>query len=203
MAPGAMIRAALLALALAPVADPAAAQDTGPLLILDQEELFLRSQFGQRMREDIAVASGELAAENRQIEARLVAEEQELTDKRDTLPVDEFRALAKAFDEKVTALRTEQDAKARALSRSSDEAQARFFTRVAEILSQIMRERGAVAILDQRVVFLSAEVIDITDVAVSRIDAALGDGTAAGPSEPGRPEPAEGAPTPPNTPTAD
>ena len=51
-----------------------------------------------------------------------------------------------------------------------------FFSRVAAVLLDIMRERGAVAILDQRVVFLSSDVIDITELAVARIDAAIGDG---------------------------
>lgn len=192
MAPRVHLRAVIAALVLLGVpafsalAQPAP-QDT-PLLIVDQEELFLRSQFGQRMREDIAAASRELAAENRQIETDLVAEERDLTERRATLPADEFRALAQAFDEKVTGIRVEQDAKARAISRANDEAQQAFFARVAAILGQIMGEKGAVAILDQRAVFLSAEAIDITELAVERIDAAIGDGTA--PDSPAETDPA-------------
>jgi len=179
VAPGATVRALVLAVLACGTAPASSAQNlpaTSPVLILDQEELFLLSQFGQRIRADIAAASTELGAENRRIETELVAEEQSLTDRRPGLPVDEFRALARAFDEKVTAIRAVQDAKARAINRASDEAQQAFFGRVAEVLLDIMRERGAVAILDDRMVFLSADLIDITDLAVARIDAAIGDG---------------------------
>jgi len=41
-----------------------------------------------------------------------------------------------------------------------------------------MLERGAVAVLDQRIVFLSLGTADITNDAVARIDLALGDGAA-------------------------
>jgi len=166
-------------MALVPLMAPAQGAEPPviPILILDQEELFLRSEFGQRIRDDIARASADLGAENRQIEAELVAEEQALTDERATLPVSDFRAKARAFDEKVTAIRAAQDAKARDINRTNDEAQQTFFSQVAEVLLDIMRERGAVAILDQRVVFLSSEAVDITNTAVERIDQAIGDGT--------------------------
>jgi Skp family chaperone for outer membrane proteins len=185
MAPGGFLRALAMAgyIAVAPVlawgqaAEMAPPAAIIPLLILDQEELFLRSEFGQRIRADIARASAELSAENRQIEAELVAEEQALTEERATLPGAEFRVKARAFDEKVTAIRAEQDAKARAINRTTEEAQQAFFSRVAEVLLDIMRERGAVAILDQRVVLLSSEAVDITELAVTRIDQAIGDGT--------------------------
>ncbi|WP_108482118.1 OmpH family outer membrane protein [Oceaniglobus ichthyenteri] len=156
---------------------PVGAQNVTPVLTLNQEELFLQSQFGQRIRSDIAASSAELAAENREIEAALMAEEQALTAERANLPVDEFREKAQAFDEKVTSIRTEQDAKGRAIGRKNDEAQQVFFSRVATVLLTIMQERGALAILDERMVFLSVDSIDITDLAIARIDAAIGDGT--------------------------
>ena len=42
-----------------------------------------------------------------------------------------------------------------------------------------MREAGAVVILEKRSLFLSADVIDITDAAIARIDAEIGDGSEA------------------------
>ena len=58
----------------------------------------------------------ELATENRRIEADLEAEEQELTELRNTLPAGEFRLLADAFDAKVQETRAAQAAKGRALN---------------------------------------------------------------------------------------
>lgn len=159
-------------LAVCVPATGALAQNT-PLLVVDQEQLFLQSTFGQRMREDITRRSAELAAENRRIESDLVAEEKALTEKRKAMEPDAFHDLANTFDEKVTTLRQEQDAKTRAINRASDEAQQVFFSRVARILGEIMTEQGALAILDARVVLLSSGAIDITETAIARIDAAL------------------------------
>ena len=40
-----------------------------------------------------------------------------------------------------------------------------------------MREAGAAVILERRGVFVSANAIDVTEIAIQRIDASLGDGT--------------------------
>ena len=45
----------------------------------------------------------------------------------------------------------------------------------------MMQERGAVAVLDQRSVFVSRDDIDITADLVVRLDAELGDGADLGP----------------------
>ena len=69
---------------------------------------------------------------------------------------------------------------------SSDRAW--FFQHIAPILGDYMVERGAVAILDKAAVVVSLGAIDITDGAIQRIDAKLGDGSAL----PGKPAPATG-----------
>ncbi len=40
------------------------------------------------------------------------------------------------------------------------------------VLSDLVRERGAVVVLDRRDVFLSADAIDITDEAIARLNTA-------------------------------
>ncbi|WP_102108110.1 OmpH family outer membrane protein [Oceaniglobus roseus] len=186
-----------LALTLACAAAPVAAQQGGapatgpapetapaqgqtppqmPFLIVDQDALFLRSAFGQRIRADVAARMDALAAENRRIESELVAEEQDLTKRRETMPADQFRKLADAFDRKVTATRSAQDAKSLAIERAGEEAQQAFFGQAGRILSALMRERGAVAILDGRTVLLATDAVDVTAAAVARIDAELGEG---------------------------
>ncbi len=160
---------------------PAAAQDFGvtqsPILTIDQDRLYTGSAFGKRAREAIAAESAALAAENRRIEAELMAEEEALTEQRPELPADEFRVLADAFDEKVQRIRAEQDAKSRALSRRDDSERQRFFSQIVGVLGALIRERGAVAIIERRSIFIAIEAIDITDEAIARIDATLGDGS--------------------------
>ena len=69
-------------------------------------------------------------------------------------------------------LRTEQDEKARLLTRGRDDARAAFFNKIAVILSEIVREKGAFVVIDRRDVFLSADRIDITEEAIERINEA-------------------------------
>ena len=169
---------AALGLILALLGGPAAAQDSpqSPILTIDQDRLFAESAFGARVRQELNEASAALAAENRTIEAELIAEEQELTDRRAELPAEEFRALADAFDEKVQQIRAEQDGKSRGLARRDEAEKQRFFGQIAGILGAIARERGAVAIIERRTIFLAADSIDVTDLAIARIDEAMGDG---------------------------
>lgn len=150
-----------------------------PIVTLDQDRLYAQSLYGQRVAREIDAASDVLAKENRALENELEAEERRLTQARPDLPPADFRAQADAFDARVTRTRSEQDAKARVLQGRADQERKIFLSKVLPVLTEIVAERGAVAILDQRAVFLAADSIDITDEALRRIDAVLGAGTTA------------------------
>jgi Skp family chaperone for outer membrane proteins len=166
---------AILALLIA-LTTGAAAQDQtlplSPILTIDQERLFAETRPGLSSAQEIEDEAEALADENRRIEEELRAEELDLTRRRSEVPPEEFAALADAFDQKVQRIRTEQDAKARDIAQMQDEARQSFLVEVGGILSDLVRERGAVVILDRRDVFLSADIIDITDEAIARINAA-------------------------------
>ena len=188
-----------LAIVLAALAFPASAQPAdeivSPILTLDREALFAGTLYGQRINDELEAASNELAVETRRIEAALEAEERELTDKRATFPVAEFRALADAFDEKVQALRAERERAQDAAMRQIETAQITFFNRIGPILGELVRERGAIMIVDRRAILLAAADVDITQAAITRIDAVLGDGMAPdGDTEPTAPPPAPATP---------
>ncbi len=161
--------AALVLLLLAPL--ELAAQQGSPVLTIDRDRLLAETQSGSETISELEGLAQALAAENADIERALIAEESALTEQRATLPADEFRALADAFDQKVQQLRAEQDEKARQLNRQREEAPTQFFNEVAPILSEIVREKGAVVVIDLREVFLSVRGIDITDEAIARINA--------------------------------
>ena len=156
---------------------PAAAQDTvtipSPILTIDQDRLFAETQVGVRASEALEAEATALAAENAQIEGELISRERELTELRPTLEPEEFRSLANAFDADVQRIRAEQDEKERRLNRAREEVRQDFFRDVADIISDIVRERGALLVIDRRDVFLSADRIDITDIAIERINASL------------------------------
>jgi len=148
----------------------------GAILVLNQDALLFRSAFGQRIQQELEAASQLLAAENRDIEAQLTAEELRLTEQRQTMPVEEFRPLAEDFNDRVEAIRATQDAKSRALTNQAEAAQGRFFELAFPILLDIVQRRGASVLMDSRSVLLSADGIDITDEAVARINAEIGAG---------------------------
>ena len=178
--------ALLAGLACALAVGPAQAQTPPPVsvapastvVVLDRDLLFSQSRFGQRISRDIEEASEDLAAENQAIQADLEAEELALTARRDAMEMEAFRGLATAFDERVTRIRQTQDAKARAIGQETERAQQVFLEQVNPVLVQLARETGALVILDRRNVIASADQVDITTLALERIDAVLGEGEA-------------------------
>lgn len=161
----------------AAIAFPLVAQDVttlpSPIVTLDQERLFNNSRAAERIQAEIDTRTAELTTENRRIESQLAAEELELTERRPTLEPTEFRQLADAFDAKVQDIRAAQDAKARELQRLQEQARQDFLRQIRPILTEIVRERGAVAVMDRRAVLLSADSIDITDQAIAQFNAML------------------------------
>ena len=147
------------------------------ILTISSERLFNDSAFGKRIDREIETEGEALAEENNRIAAELTAEEHELTEKRADMDPEAFRELADAFDEKVQKIRGEQDHKTRVLAEKNDKARAVFLNAVRPILAEVMRESGAGVILERSSVFLSANATDITDLAIERIDATIGDGS--------------------------
>lgn len=161
-------------------AGPGMAQQLGvaqsPILTIESDRLFAESAFGRRVAREIEADSAVLAAENRRIEAELTQEEKDLTLRRPDLEPDAFRVLADAFDGKVQTIRRTQDAKARALNQKQDASRGMFFNAARPVLENLMRDAGATVILERATVFLSANLSDVTDLAITRMDAVLGEG---------------------------
>lgn len=161
---------------------PGAAQDAAaPLLTLDQDRLFLESDFGKATVEKERRATAALEQENRKIEAELVAEEQALTEARATITPEEFAAKAEAFDAKVERIRAEQDTKARQLTDGREKDRKAFLEIAVPILGELLGDKKAAAILDKNLVILSLSAADITDEAIARVNAALAEKPAATP----------------------
>lgn len=179
---------------LAPVASAAGAQEAAPpaavpqesaaIAVIQQEQLYQRTRFGQAMLAKAEAARKALQAENQRLEAALETEERELTARRADMTPEAFRPLAEAFDEKVKGIRQAQDTKARALTRQAEDERGRFLQTAAPVLANLMSDLGAAVLIDKSFVVLSLDSIDITNPAIERIDAVLGDGSDAAPVAP-------------------
>jgi hypothetical protein len=88
-------------------------------------------------------------------------------------------------------LRTAQDAKSRALSRQMEQNRQKFFDAALPVLGGLMLDIKAVAILDRSAVILTFDQLDVTDLAIARMDRELGTGADAA-----EPPPAGTAPAP-------
>ena len=145
-----------------------------PVLVIETERLFVETDFGQASLQAIEDQARRLASESREIDAQLIQEESELTEARPSLTPEDFRARADAFDEKVLRLRRERDEASTQLGRAREEAETILRNAALPILAQIVLDRGAVVVLERRGVFIVDDAIDITDEAISRINAQLG-----------------------------
>lgn len=149
-----------------------------PVLTVDWEKLFDSTQWGQRIRSDLERATAAQRAENDRIADELIAEEKALTEKRGKIDTATFQQEADAFDAKATRIRTTQNAKAQALTQRFDAMRSAFFDRVAPLLDEVLRRRGAVVVIDQRAVIRALPEADATPDLISLIDTRYGDGPA-------------------------
>ena len=153
------------------------AQDLGvvesPLLVLDTERLFTESEPGNLFLQQYKDARDALIAKNREVEKELRDQEQALTEKRNTLSAQDFRAEADAFDEKVRHIREDSERASRDLERSREQAPFVLMRQAEGVLFEIMREAGGVIILDARQVLVRSDAIDITDLAIMRVNQAM------------------------------
>ncbi len=159
----------------------------GTILTIEPDRLIAGTKYGQAVQSRLDAVAAALQAENRQIDADLETEEVALTARRGTVPAAEFRVLAEAFDAKVEGIRSTQEGKGRTLTQSREAERQKVLQAAVPILAELMAQKGAVAILDKSSVFLSFDRNDVTDEAIAKLDAALGDGSAApdGPDAPG------------------
>ena len=143
------------------------------ILTIDSDKLFEGSAYGRETIAEIERIGATLAAENRRIEDELTTEEKELTELRPTMTPIEFRELADAFDAKVQETRRTQDAKSRDLATQLENRRVVFLNAAAPILEQLMRDTGATVVLERRSVFISSNAVDITQIAIERLDEVL------------------------------
>lgn len=144
-----------------------------PVLTLNYEQFIAGSRMGRQMSADYEAERARLEAANAEIASQLEAEELALTKARDTMQADAFRKAASAFDEKVQKIRQERRDAESILARKRDDLRSRFEQAAVPVLSALMREAGAAVILEVRSTVLSLEQVDITDLAIQRLDDAF------------------------------
>lgn len=147
-----------------------------PVLTVDQDRLFAESAWGLRAQRSLDEQGSLIAQENERLAAQLSAEEARLTQQRAALNPAEFRRLAEAFDSRATAVRRERAQAVQQLNAEAEADRTAFYQAALPVMGDMMQERGAVAVLDRRTVFVSLDAIDITGDLIRRLDEVIGDG---------------------------
>ena len=142
------------------------------ILIVNQDGLFSGTALGNDILAREQEERDALIEESRRIGDAFVAEEQDLTTLRDTLPPDEFKLLADAFDAKVVKARAEQEANDSTLIANIEARRRAFYQAIAPVLAGILQKYRAVAIIDRRSVLLFDRNLDITSEAIELLDKA-------------------------------
>jgi Skp family chaperone for outer membrane proteins len=175
----AAVLVAFPALPQTPAPEPPPAAQPRParagFLFINQERILTGSTAGQALLADEEAARDALRAEARAIDSAFEDEERELTERRPSLPPEEFQALADAFDTRVVEARREQDERSTQLAQEFDQRRRAFYARVAPILVMLMDRFGAQAIFDENSVLLADQSLNITEEVIAEIDAQAGD----------------------------
>tara|TARA_R110000851_G_scaffold105373_1_gene223625 strand:+ start:1017 stop:1619 length:603 start_codon:yes stop_codon:yes gene_type:complete len=178
---------------------PLGAQQIGVIqsdvLVIDPERMLLESDYGKRLQGEIQAERDRLIAYNEKVAQELEAEEQRLTALRSTTPANEFRELADAFDQRVEELRLESERLSRELERRRELIPIQFMRVVQPVLSELLNEANAMLMIDARTVMLHTSAADVTELAVQRINAAIGAGPLAPEAAPDQSAPDQPAPT--------
>ncbi|WP_050522449.1 OmpH family outer membrane protein [Pseudorhodobacter wandonensis] len=144
-----------------------------PVLTINQQRFFEDSAFGKASLARLEADARNLQVEIRKVEADLEIEERLLTERRAGLSPAEFQPMAREFDDKVEKIRAAWEQKDRDLKREREQDQKTFFDSAVPILAAMMQEAGAVLLVDQSTVILSLDRVDITNVAIERVNSAL------------------------------
>lgn len=153
-----------------------ASVQAAPILTVDQDRLFTESRWGLRTQTSLEDRGQQISAENERLADRLSTEEAELTAQRATLDAAEFRRLAEAFDKRATQVRRERAQAVQDLNQWAEADRNAFYRAALPLMGEAMQDRGAMAVLDRRTVFVSLDAIDITNDLVARLNRELGDG---------------------------
>lgn len=158
--------------------DPFSSQIMGeiaqPILVLNQERLLVNSEIGKALLAKENQMKESHRDEGLRLDAQLENEERRLTKMRDELVASEFEKLAIQFDSKVVAVRRDHQEKSEALAVELDKLRQSFFGDIVPIVAQIMKERGASLVFEQRNVLFTGPDVDITQDVIDRLDASNG-----------------------------
>lgn len=150
-------------------------EPTLPVVSINRENLFQRSDLGMQLSDVLSKRQAALVAENDRLAATLEQEELELTELRKTLSAAKFEPMAEAFDVKVKNVRRVQDQKSVDLAKALESMRFRFFRQAESVIAKMMQESGILFVLDEKAIWMS-QGGDVTNTVIERMNSAYAAG---------------------------
>lgn len=162
-----------LALLLAP-AGVRAADDGAPLiLVIDVQGVVRDSAAAKGIQQQIDELRRSYQEEFGAIEEQFRAMEAQLAQDRTVLPPDQFDAKLRDFEQRLTEMQREAQARRAALDMGLDQAMDTVRTALLEVVSTIARERNAHVVLNKAQVVLVDRALDVSADALARLNQQL------------------------------
>jgi len=155
---------------------PAAAQSGPPaprIIVIDRNFILQRSSAGQDMVNQVQNLSKQAETEFKNQETQLATEANQLQQQLAILAPDVRDTKEKEFTNKQQAFQTKVAQRQAEIQAGFNKAAHQLEVALEPILKGIMIERGANMVVDRSAVILSTVDVDVTPVAVQRLDKAL------------------------------
>ena len=143
----------------------------GTVLVLSQDDLFRKSNYGKAISKFFKLKQEDLLIEGRKIEQQFVLEERKLTEKRLILQSEDFQKLADDFDRRVEQTRKSRAEKDRKLQQSFIKWKKKFAQIVLPIVRDIMTDTKAPLVVDTSTRgLIYDQKIDITEIVTQKLN---------------------------------
>jgi outer membrane protein len=146
---------------------------TPRIIVIDRNYILQRSSAGQDMVNQVQNLTKAAETEFKTQETQLATEAQQLQQKVAIMAADAREKAEKEFTEKQQAFQGRVAQRQAEIQAGFNKAAHQLEVALEPILKQIMTERGANLVFDRSAVILSTVDIDVTPVAVQRLDKAL------------------------------
>ena len=154
---------------------PASAQadrDIG-VLVVNQERVLLEAAAAQAITREEQIRKAAMRAAFDAERAALQGREREMIGLRETIDKEEFDALVAGFELDVRDLRSRMDRSRADMQTAFNQAKDMVARALQQVLVDLMKERGALLIIDESTSILHASRLDVTDEVIARLDAVL------------------------------
>ncbi|MDE1174558.1 MAG: OmpH family outer membrane protein [Parvibaculaceae bacterium] len=143
------------------------------ILTVNTEQLFLQSKVGQSVRSQIQTMAQKIQAEGRSSQASLQDEANKLTQQRSTMAQEQFQQKVQDLQKREADLQARMQKKGSELQNGGEVARNQVETALRPIFTDLMTKHGADIIIDTSVIVASKDGLDVTQEAMTALNARL------------------------------